>query len=86
LAAGLDQKGGQFTYLPYFRESLNPLDVYLYEMGRIARVVIPDFPHHIIQRGNRRQTVFFNNRENFEEKEATKTKRKKREIKNKVNW
>jgi putative transposase len=30
-------------------------------MGRIARVVIPDFPHHIIQRGNRRQAVFFNN-------------------------
>ncbi|MFW6124441.1 MAG: transposase [Acidobacteriota bacterium] len=29
-------------------------------MGRIARVVIPGRPHHIIQRGNRRQTVFFN--------------------------
>ncbi|MBD3415375.1 MAG: transposase [Candidatus Aminicenantes bacterium] len=28
-------------------------------MGRIARVVIPGCPHHIIQRGNRRQTVFF---------------------------
>lgn len=30
-------------------------------MARIARVVIPGIPHHIIQRGNRRQTVFFNN-------------------------
>jgi len=28
-------------------------------MSRIARLVIPDCPHHIIQRGNRRQKVFF---------------------------
>jgi putative transposase len=28
-------------------------------MGRIARVVIPGCPHHIVQRGNRRQRVFF---------------------------
>ena len=28
-------------------------------MGRIARVVIPDCPHHVIQRGNRRQVIFF---------------------------
>lgn len=28
-------------------------------MARTARVVIPDYPHHIIQRGNRRQKVFF---------------------------
>ncbi|MEN6312199.1 MAG: transposase, partial [Acidobacteriota bacterium] len=28
-------------------------------MPRIARVVIPGCPHHIIQRGNRRQPVFF---------------------------
>ena len=28
-------------------------------MARIARVIVPDFPHHIIQRGNRRQQVFF---------------------------
>jgi len=27
-------------------------------MPRMARVVIPGIPHHIIQRGNRRQTVF----------------------------
>ncbi|MFH1317394.1 MAG: transposase [Candidatus Omnitrophota bacterium] len=27
-------------------------------MPRMARVVIPDIPHHIIQRGNRRQAVF----------------------------
>lgn len=29
-------------------------------MARIARVVAPELPHHIIQRGNRRQKVFFN--------------------------
>jgi len=28
-------------------------------MGRIARVVAPGFPHHITQRGNRRQRTFF---------------------------
>jgi len=28
-------------------------------MPRIARIVIPGCPHHIIQRGNRRQPVFF---------------------------
>ncbi len=28
-------------------------------MARIARVVIPSVPHHITQRGNRRQRVFF---------------------------
>ena len=29
-------------------------------MARIARVVVPDMPHHVTQRGNRRQEVFFN--------------------------
>ncbi len=28
-------------------------------MARIARVVIPNVPHHVTQRGNRRQKVFF---------------------------
>lgn len=28
-------------------------------MSRIARVVLPDIPHHVTQRGNRRQQVFF---------------------------
>ena len=28
-------------------------------MARLARVVLPGYPHHIIQRGNRRQDVFF---------------------------
>ena len=28
-------------------------------MTRLARLVIPGFPHHVTQRGNRRQPVFF---------------------------
>jgi putative transposase len=28
-------------------------------MARIARVVVPGIPHHVTQRGNRRQTTFF---------------------------
>jgi len=28
-------------------------------MARLARLVIPDVPHHVTQRGNRRQPVFF---------------------------
>ena len=30
-------------------------------MARMARVVLPGYPHHVTQRGNRRQTVFFSN-------------------------
>jgi hypothetical protein len=29
-------------------------------MARLARVVIPGMPHHVTQRGNRRQQTFFN--------------------------
>ena len=28
-------------------------------MARIARVVVPECPHHVTQRGNRRQRIFF---------------------------
>ena len=28
-------------------------------LPRFARLIVPDIPHHITQRGNRRQTVFF---------------------------
>ena len=30
-------------------------------MARLARIVVPGVPHHIVQRGNRRQEVFFGN-------------------------
>ena len=29
-------------------------------MARLARLVIPGLPHHVTQRGNRRQQTFFN--------------------------
>ena len=29
-------------------------------MARIARLVVPGYPHHVTQRGNRRQRTFFN--------------------------
>ncbi len=29
-------------------------------MARLARVVVPGYPHHVTQRGNRRQQTFFN--------------------------
>ncbi len=32
-------------------------------MPRIARVTVPGVPHHITQRGNRRQKTFFNNKD-----------------------
>ena len=32
-------------------------------MSRMARVVVPHYPHHIIQIGNRRQNVFFGERD-----------------------
>jgi putative transposase len=28
-------------------------------MARLARVIVPGLPHHVVQRGNRKQTVFF---------------------------
>ncbi|MBA2882655.1 REP element-mobilizing transposase RayT [Desulfosalsimonas propionicica] len=28
-------------------------------MARLSRIVIPGYPHHVIQRGNRRQKAFF---------------------------
>jgi len=32
-------------------------------MSRLPRVVVPGYPHHIVQRGNRRQKVFFNDQD-----------------------
>ncbi len=32
-------------------------------MARMARLVVPNFPHHVIQRGNRKQEIFFCDRD-----------------------
>ncbi len=34
-------------------------------MPRIARMVVPDVPYHVTQRGNRREDVFFSDRDRF---------------------
>jgi hypothetical protein len=44
-----------FTYL--FDKMLSYL--ILIVMPRVARIVIPNVPHHITQRGNNKQDVFF---------------------------
>lgn len=51
-------------------------------MPRGPRNVIPEFPHHVIQRGNRRQPVFFydQDREKYLELLAKHGKRKKLEF------
>jgi putative transposase len=28
-------------------------------MARLARIVVPNIPHHVTQRGNRRRDIFF---------------------------
>jgi len=48
-------------------------------MARLARVVVPDIPHHVTQRGNRRQSVFFSDSDkaayiNFLKEETAKNK------------
>jgi len=39
--------------------SFVPVDNTLSTMARLARVIVPDEPHYINQRGNRRQPTFF---------------------------
>lgn len=42
----------------YILTKLSP-DFIIAGMARIARIIFPDIPHHITQRGNRRQQTFF---------------------------
>ncbi|OPL18239.1 MAG: hypothetical protein AVO35_06965 [Candidatus Aegiribacteria sp. MLS_C] len=35
-------------------------------MARTARTVVPQLPHHIVQRGNRKQNVFFSDSDRYE--------------------
>jgi len=32
-------------------------------MARLARIVVPDLPHHVTARGNRREPIFFEDRD-----------------------
>jgi hypothetical protein len=53
-----DNKGKGYE-TPTLHESFSWLRPPVFSMARIARVVAPDCWHHITQRGNRRQVVFF---------------------------
>ena len=48
-----------FGTATYFMLVKTPFPCYFTPMPRIARIVIPDVPYHITQRGNNRQDVFF---------------------------
>jgi len=51
-----------FPFSPFFISSLTDgyhHDEIIFTMPRIARVVISGYPYHIIQRGNNRQAIFF---------------------------
>jgi hypothetical protein len=43
--------GGHDTYSPAL--------CYRPCMARLARIVVPGLPHHVTQRGNRREAIFF---------------------------
>jgi len=36
-----------------------PIPCYCSHMARLARIVVPGLPHHVTQRGNRREAIFF---------------------------
>jgi putative transposase len=50
-------------------------------MARIARVVIPGYPHHIVQRGNRSQKVFFSDEDKKAYLEILSESAKRNELK-----
>jgi len=45
---------------PYLIVDINQIFLFIIAMARIARAVAPGIPHHVTQRGNRRQQTFFN--------------------------
>ena len=49
-------------------------------MARLARVVIPNIPHHVTQRGNRRQPVFFSDGDKREYIKILKEETAKNEV------
>lgn len=56
------------------------LNLYLINMPRIARVVIPGVPHHCVQRGNYRQKIFSTDHDRIHYLEIINTYRIKYEL------
>ena len=50
-------------------------------VARLARLVAPEMPHHIVQRGNRRQQVFFDNEDKINYLKILEEKVKKYAVK-----
>ena len=48
---------------PYLLLTSNYLACYTFFMPRTARIVGVGYPHHIIQRGNNKQAIFFNDKD-----------------------
>jgi len=53
VGSGLWPMRGQEQYSPLFRPC------YPARMARLARIVVPECPHHVTARGNRREPIFF---------------------------
>jgi putative transposase len=49
----------QFPGTPYLIIDNAAMEICYFSMARIGRVIVPGLPHHITQRGNRRQETFF---------------------------
>jgi REP element-mobilizing transposase RayT len=49
-------------------------------MPRLARIVVPDIPHHVTQRGSNRQDIFFSDEDLYRSgvRERVKTWRKRK--------
>ena len=50
-------------------------------VARLARLVAPEMPHHVVQRGNRRQQVFFDNEDKINYLKILEEKVKKYAVK-----
>ena len=50
---------GDTLHIASFRWPALPLALCSRCMSRLARLIVPGFPHHVTQRGNRRAPVFF---------------------------
>ena len=50
---------GDTLHITQFRWPALPLALCSGCMSRLARLIVPGFPHHVTQRGNRRAPVFF---------------------------
>jgi len=63
--AGRPEKSANGEIRGHDHLSPAPLFVVIFPMSRLARTVVADLPHHVTQRGNRREAIFFERYTNF---------------------